>query len=330
MKGGKTRRFLAKNWITLWLVAAILLGAIVTVSAVYADVNNKIKRVVTPAAKTGSLFSSNYLVAGSGNIRTAHFSGDPPYVYDLVIRNHRSGDPGKVFERPFTYTLHAQLVKKTGVPFDETDDAAALAAMPADGITITCGTDVITLDGTHLSGSNTQTHTLSGTGATGQDTWYVSYNNIGLDTDYCVKFTATPQAGTDLETLEGTVIVGSYPAVHQEGWSCMLAESGNISDYDAFNYVITGTGERDLKFSYDAEKFAVNPAFYLLNAEVDAPVAYSGEGHTGWVTVVIHADPDTTQVNRYDLQLFKVDSYQPAAFSEVTPVQGGYVEFKTD
>ena len=340
----KTLKFFAKHWLAIWfIIVSILFVVVLKAFAEYGEENRKIKRVIAPAAKTESLFTSNYLALGTTNIKSAFFE-NLPYTYDVIIRNYNPADPGTVFDGEIPYTLDVKLVHKNGTLYNTTNDAEALAAMidnnPDDGqdtskyITISCGTDTMRLDGTHLTDANSESHTLNGSGVAGENTWRVTYTNIDLDSDYCVKFTATPAAATNLDPLSATILVSLYPTVHLEGWECALVESGAIADYDAFNYIISGTGTKDLKFSYDSSKLTVNPAFYSLdkNNDIANPGEYSGTGsHAGdsnWKTIVISANPNTTKVNRYDLQVYKVNPYQPSSITEITPnAENSYIEF---
>ena len=165
----------------------------------------------------------------------------------------------------------------------------------------------------------------------------VSYTGIDLDSDYCVKFIAHAN-NVDLEDIYATVIVASYPTVRPQGWNCVLSEAGSgdpVSDYDGFNYSISGTGAKNLKFSYDASKLAVNPACYQLdsNNDIAAPTAYSGSGtgskYSTWKTIVISADPEQTFVNQYDLQLYKIGSYSPTTYDAIDQNKtNAFVEFE--
>ena len=339
----KIVKLFTRHWVAVWLVvASTLFIAVLTAFGAYGDETKKMKRVIAPAAKSESLFTSNYLALGTTNIKSAFFE-DVPSPYDVIIRNYNPADPGTVFDGEITYTLTAALAHKDGTLYDTTADATALTAMTTGGksITIVCGSDTITLNGSTITDSKTPAVPLVGHGVTGENTWKVTYNNIGLDTDYCVKFTAAPAQATNLNAISATIIVSSYPTVYQEGWECVLVESGSVGDYDAFNYTITGTGTKTLKFSYDSSKLIVNPAFYTLDTPYDKdnvtvntvedPADYSGSKTHGddWKTIIINADPDDSNVNRYDLQVYKVNSYQPNSFTEIMPnAENSYVEFK--
>ena len=332
IKNTKIGRFAAKHWLIMWIVAAsVLLMTILGVWGAYTNTDQRMKRVVAPYSTTGSLFTSNYLKLGSSTIESAYFDS-LPHTYKVLIRNHDPSDPETVFDGSIPYTLHAYLVHKDGRSYDTVTDSAALTALGTMTITISDGTDTLTLSRTSLEGSST-THTLSKTGDH-ENTWTVAYHDdIPLGSDYCVKLVAEPDDSTNLQSLSATIIVDSYPIPNPSGWSCELAESGEeiINDFDAFNYTISGTGKRTLTFSYDTTKLIVNPACYQFSEtrngvkEIEDPVPHSTK--TGWNTIVIHADPDTTLINRYDFQVYKKD-WQPSSFDEVTPnAAGSFVEF---
>ncbi len=335
MKENGLVKTLKNHIIVIWIViTSFLLSAIIYVSATYTEPNHKIKRVLAPAAISNNLFTSNYLSNGTTTIKSAYFNQDEaPYTYSVVIRNYNPADRGTVFDGEIPYTLRAALAHSDGRLYDATTDASALTAMTVNdmSITVTFGEETLILDGTHLS-KDSNLYTLSGTGVTGENEWRVVCNNIPLNSDYCLKLTADPAGSTNLGAISATIIAATYPVVNLEGWSCSLAESGTLSAYDAFNYTISGTGSKDLKFSYDSTKLRVNEANYELISDIAAPVAYSGSGNrstSDWKTIVISANPDLSKVNRYDLQVYKVGSWQPTSFDQLTPGNAdAYVEFE--
>lgn len=331
MRKRKILNYIKKHWILIWLIVASLALVSVISFASYQEANQKLKRVVAPAASTDGLFTSNYLALGQNVIKPAYFQ-EQPYTYEVVLRNYNPVDPETVYNGTINYTLTATLVHADESLYNATE--AASMTTNNQSITISMGSETTTLDASNLAHAfNAQT--LSGKGSGGTDTWTVAYNNIGLDTDYCVMFTART-TNPDLEDIYATVIVASYPSINPQGWSCVLTEesSGNaVSKYDGFNYSITGTGKKTLKFSYDSTKLAINPACYDFITEIETPAAYYGSrthaNASDWRTVVINADPDTTLVNRYDIQMYKVNSYSPSGYSDISPnATNSYVEFE--
>ena len=315
----KVRKFRAKYWITIWLVISIILIAAIGAFAVYAEVNNKMRRVVTPSEKKESLFTSNLLASGSSNFKYVYFNAEStPYNYDVVIRNFSPLDPGRIYDKEIQYTFVAELVHKNGSAYNESE----ASSMNGGSIYLSCGNDTYVIDADTISIEVRQA--ISGLGDSGRKTWHVEYSNIPLGSDYCLKITAAPD-DPHLQDISATIVIDNYPAVNREGWSCSLVESGDLSAYDAFNYTIIGTGSANLIFSYDESKVTINPAFYSINDEVDAPIVKNGS----WKSVVIHANSELTNNNRYDIQVFKINSFQPSSAVYIDPNEdGSYVTFE--
>lgn len=344
----KIAGFLKKYWILIWLTVASLTLVSISIIAIaaYKDANNKIKRVIAPAAGSDGLFTSNYLSLGQNNIKPAYFNEDPnnSYSYTVDIRNYNPVDPSAIYNGTINYSLKVELVKSNETPYDKTTDSEALAEMVSHNqkITISFGGDSFelngTADGSHLN-HLFDGHSLRGKGSGGTNTWTVKYDNIPLGSNYCVKFTAHA-TNQDLEDIYSTVIVTSYPTVRPQGWSCELVEASSkktIDHFDGFNYTISGTGAKTIKFSYDSTKLTINPA--NCNFEISQPGSYSGgESHgipSDWRTVTISANPDSTGVNRYDIQMFKTSLFNaqdpPITYDEINPnKEKKYVEFKTE
>lgn len=326
MKNNKIRSLFSKHWIVIWLIAvSLVLASVIVVWAAYTDANQKIKRVIAPAAASGALFTSNYLEPDVGSLQYVYFNSGDNISYNVIIRNYNPSDPDTIFDGNIPYTLKASLVHRNGTAYT----AAETSAMSNESITISLDTDSITLDKNTLTNStSTQNHTLTSTNK--YDTWAVSYTNIETGSDICVKIEAIPNV-ENLGSLSATILVVPYPQVHPEGWSCAIAEPVDqtsdtpVNDYDAFNYVISGTGERTLEFRYDASKLIVNPASYQFYNEIAAPVDITGRPN--WKKIVINADPETTQNNRYDFQVYKIGGWTPGSFELLPDKANSYIEF---
>lgn len=333
-------RLLGKYWVTIWLVTAfVLLFTVIVSQGAYTHSNHKIKRVVAPSASTEGLFTSNYLKLGTTALQYAYCDGSV-LQYDVIIRNYNPADQSTVYEGDLSYTLNVTVAHKSGAVYDSANDANWLSNMRGS-ITVECGNETITINSSTPQDVS-QPHTLSGSGESGKNTWTVTYSGITKDDDYCVNMVAVPLA-SGVDQLSATIIATTTPKINHEGWSCELAEkngSGTVDDYDGFNYTISGTGAKILKFSYDSTHLEINPAFYAFSEEYDgvmeisAPAEYSGDRTditaADWRTVVIRADPETTGNDSYDFQVYKVGGYQPESFDDVDPDPentGSIVEF---
>ena len=148
-------KYLAKNWITLWLAAVfVILISVICVWASYTDSNHKIKRVIAPAAANEGLFTSNYLKLGNSEIQSAYFdeNDEKIYSYSVIVRNYNPSDPGTIFETPIPYKFKVTLAHRNGTPFNSTTDAALITAMGANTITISDGgSHTVTLNSSTLT-----------------------------------------------------------------------------------------------------------------------------------------------------------------------------------
>ena len=328
-------RFLKQQWIVLWLLVAISGLTAVVVYAIYSEGENKIKRVVAPAAELGGLFTSNQLMVGGGSKSVYYQESDtPPFEFPLEIRNYNVNDPDTKYQGTIEYSLTARLVHMNETPYTlaelpETSDWNATDAPMS--IAIELNNDKIELKGNAITGSLGAETKYTLTSANPLDSWTVTFTNIPLDTDYCVEITAVP-VNQDLENLSQVIGISSVPEIYTEGWSCVIADdtSKSVNSYDAFNYTITGTGKKDLKFSYDSSVLEINPSFceYLTEASIGNYSGSTTENRSGWKTILIHADPDQTFVNRYDFQMYKVGTFSPGSFDDLKPEESSYIEFE--
>lgn len=345
----KIKELFKKQWALIWLIAAsVALTALIT-HAEYDEANNKIKRVIAPSASLGGLFTSNYLGLGD-NIRSYYTSArdDKTYSFIVDLRNYNSEE---IYNGDIEYKITMALAHLDGTLYTTDPDDANYAADAAKletlkdntaTITVSRGGDSVTLgwdptagafvlSGEFGPGAN---YTIAGTSGgekiKNSHEWTVTFRNIKLDTDdYCVKITADP-SNTDLENISAAIGIATNPDFRPMGWSGAFSDNTSVSvdRYDAFNYTISGTGEKWLYFCYDPSKIEINDFFAASYTEVTELNNYCGEqsGRSTWRSIRIAADPDVTGNNRYDLQLYKNNSYHPASFAEMTNVSTACIE----
>ena len=298
----------------------------------YEENNYKMKRVVAPAAETGGLFTSNFLTVGGG-VKSVYYQENdkPPFTFPVEIRNYNQNDPNTKYQGTISYSISARLSHADGRAYSDSE-LSETSSWNKDNmsITISNGTDTIALSGSKISDTLGMTTKYTLTDSHDKDEWTVVFTNIPLDSDYFVTIAASP-INQDLEDISQTLGVSSVPIIYTEGWNCTLADdtSTDIDNYDAFNYTITGTGKKTLKFSYDSTVLEINPSFCSYVAEASNG-SYSGKSQgdrTNWKTVTIDADPDTTYVNRYDFQMYKVGSFSPGSYEDIKIETKEYVEF---
>ncbi len=337
----KIKKFLKKQWILVWLITVSLMLVSLVAYAEYGEVNNKIKRVLAPSVNLGKLFTSNYLGLGSSNKRLAYFDAVNPageYSFPVYIRNYNPSDPNTIYNGTISYSINIQLVHSNGNPYSSAELSTVFTSIigAKPSITVTDGTNSVTLgyynteSSTYVVGQefgNTAQTRFNLDSNNKTDTWTVTFNNIELDEDdFCVKITASP-TNTDLESISATIGIATSPDVHPQGWEGKFMDAtkteGNaaipISQYDAYNYSVLGTGEKWLYICYDPSKLEANP--FLQHSEgtskVEIITSYKGttSGRTGWYSMKIHADPDNDSIYRYDLQFYKVNGFDPSTSS---------------
>lgn len=334
MSWKKIRKFIRKQWILIWLVSASVALVTVVSLAAYKDASNRIKRVFVTSKQVDSLFTSNYLI-GEANFNSVSFNELDTKSFGVYIRNY---DPssGEVHDGPITYSISAELAHKSTALYNATSDAVALQAWSSGNMSIEVsdGTNTILLSGDTITGNipsvtlpDSDPVTGEGSGKRNVHQWNVTFTNIALDSDYCVKITATPSDGSG--AITSTLGIGSFPDSQHDGWTCSISDDKTkaITNYDAFNYVIAGSGGTKLRFHYDASKLGINPIFCTYNTEATLSNSYLGsttEGRTDWKTLEITVG----SVNRYDLQMYKVNSSSPAAWDVLEPVNKNWVEFE--
>jgi len=79
-------------------------------------------------------------------------------------------------------------------------------------------------------------------------------------------------------------------------------ESGrNVSDYDAFNYVVTGSGAGTITLKWNANMLEINP-FFSENEGITGTITEDGNGYKTLTFTVTAVQPK----NRYSFQMYRV------------------------
>ena len=122
-----------------------------------------------------------------------------------------------------------------------------------------------------------------------------------------VKMTASPMPSLDsyngLHELSGILSITEGKTDLSQGWSGRFNDSTNETDYDGFNYVISGNGSATITFKWRDDKFEINPFFLSSNSATipNAPAQSTVDG-VKWNSITINANSDRT--SRYDIQLY--------------------------
>ena len=336
----KPRVFIKKHWIAIWCALSVCILCVTSASAVYVGSFNSMKRVVVATSNKGKLFSSDWLYEnGISNkkLRTKYFSDESQTGYDVDVHvfNYSRDDIYKHYGKDITYTLTAKFVTSNGTPITDLD------IIGDRSVNLYCGETIIaTLDRDHLYETTViQTlQSLPGDTDLSSNSHKLHFNNwnIQTDSDICVSLQTnlSPRADfSDLVDLSGFISIGKTSVAQSTGWNGELKETGTVGNYDAFNFVLSGSGSATITFEWDTSKIAVNKYFYDSTDRViqfdNNEVVYSdpGSGST-WATLVINANTDTLRTdesyrNRYAFQLYKVGGNNPSTISFISITTDG-------
>ena len=291
------------------IIVSVILTVIVTVTGIFAAYTNSrhAQRTIAAYDTTGYRFSSNVLGEGyaKDNIKTMYTTDalrDPSTV--VTISNYERGKQTRPNESNISYTLTARLVKYDAeqearyVPVD----AAYITANDLSdySVTITKGSDTVTLDGSNLSSTTDFGGTLVG-GASNSDAYTVTFSAefATEKPNLYLEMTATPVSNV-LPTLRGIIKADMRLAGATNAWTGAFHDDTTYAPaaYDGFNYLISGVGSGTCTLSWDSTKVALS---YVSIRDLLSITGATQSGDS--VTFPV----DSNEVGRYEVQFYKVN-----------------------
>ena len=318
-------KFFKKHFIAIWIAAAALTLVTLGALATYTNQSNKAKKVVATVAKTEMQFSSNYLDTTNPFRTIVINDGD---AISVDVRNY-SGNSTTWYKSDINYTFTAELTKTDGSSLSESEaaellgDGGSVIIKTADDEGTESPTPLCTLTATNRSSGDISRCLTFNSSATTSDHFKVYFSSPS--SKVCVKITATPNVSyKDLELISAILAVSDKSSVQNNGWTGEFTDpmtNKTPSDYDAYNYAITGNGNSDsATLRWDSSKISINSQYIRDTLHVttisDIP------GRTGWKEITFSLD-STTSSGRYSFQVFKVNGQIPATWNALK----GYIEF---
>lgn len=332
------KKFIKKYWITVWLVVAAVFAVTLLARAEYIANKNRVRRVAANVANEGQQFSSNYLSTGDTEIKKASFnSGDNDgyCVVPVALWNHSVTNTKKAYQGKLDYTLEAWLVDKTGEKISENADILgtySTIAFSENGTNYT-KFNTYSYDDTNgyytgeISGTFNDTDT-NGTYLVGENTYYIRFPEemLAANPDLYVKAVATPSNTQDFTSISAIIGIQKAGTVMSRGWTGGFSDILSNTDYDAFNYLISGSGEADITLEWCTdylELSQINIAQYGFNGSIETFYKNSGgqvtetleTGGTTWKRLSFTADSNKVDnegniigLSRYDLQFYMTGS----------------------
>lgn len=314
----KKLNFFGKSWITIWLIIAALSFIVAISYAAFTRVSI-VKRVISTDAGVGDRFSSDTMGATA---HTVTRKGFPNRSDDPLVEAHVYNYPypkSSLYRNAVTnYTLTATIgtYDTAFSPLSASMTAEELAAI-SNQYTIQYKNGTIYKFNEAASGTVTIPCSMAA-GKVDPDLFKLHYDPAELsDTPpgYCIKMVATPE-DTELPTLIGYVMA-KYIQTADTGWKGYIETLESGKEYDAYNYIVEGSGKGRITFRWKYEKVSINQSF-LQNKDVtfyinDIPTQGSStikesdlptsDGYKS-VTLVV----DSTDKNRYEIQFYKTDT----------------------
>ncbi len=340
------------SWITIWLITAAVAFTGVVGYAAYTRVTS-VKRVVSTRAGAGVLFSSNYMANGvkpQVSIEYRDYSefvdneGNPLETnpaYNMTVCNYSQGDKATWYvANDIKYKLTATLwlnEKYTADELPEGDERVGTYKPPtaADlgdlkfGIKHSSDNDYTYFSSNKLTIElpESNSYTLNKNEAS-SDMFSLLFDKSELLSNapgFWIEVNADPISisGGEVETIRGYVAT-CKTADDGAKWTGYIEDDGyNSTDYDSYNYIISGNGQGTFYFAWDDSKVKPNE-FAFINYSEDL-ISTTGDV-TSWENYIqygktapangtwkyITLDVDSDQIARYEFQLYKTsgDDYR--------------------
>lgn len=308
------KKFIRNNGLRLWiLIVVMLLGGMVAYSA-YENEQNKTKKVIATSSDTEMRFSSNYLEEGTTKLKSTVKSASDPTI-SVYIRNYSRSNPTIWYTSDINYNIEFELSDTSGIKFNDLGYGDKINSLLGtdDAVTITSGTATVTLNrGQKIDSLPNQILTYKRNEAD-QQAYVVTFPSV--TSKICLRITATPtpeKKYLDLKPISVILAISDKDNLQINGWEGKFNDaqtSKTPSDYDAYNYCLSGHGASDSAvFKWDSSKLEVNKQYFQtkFGINVNNDATDSPEG-VSWKEVTIPIDSSTSN-GRYDFQLFKVNS----------------------
>ena len=337
----KIIKFIKKQWLLIWIVAAAIALTTMGAMAAYISANSTMKRVVVSASSQGKLFSSNVLVEDGKNTYIPRYFSQLTdesltYPVDIYLWNYSLTNPARWYSDDIDYSIKFTLTDSEGT--------ALTAAEIGSRTEIIADEEHNTLA---TLNSSTFTYTKSGESLEydaqesdeGKYTLKYSGNwNLDNDTDICVKVEVEFEKGTDdtkyqdLNPLGGIIGLKKSVTTESTGWQAYISErtaGKTVTACDGYNMIVSGFGAATITIKWDTRYLGCNKNFYdgsiyTFGTYTDntKEVLYTAPAEgSNIATLVIKADTAsavTSNRNRYDIQFYKTGASEPSDWSFIT------------
>jgi len=318
----KFMTYIKRQWILVWIfLAAIGIASTVTFAR-YIEENNRAKRVAANVAGAGQPFDSNYLTDDAPLINNIPFPSDTVGVCPVEIKiwNYNRANAQKTYKGLFTYDLIAQLVDSRGEQLVSGTLGAYQIGISSDGgSSFSYFTSYDETNGYYMLVQDDRAFTANASGKyePTEHAYILRFPSVFLTDEpgIYVKLTATPSDTEKLSPISAIIGVKKQEATLSRVWEGRFNEDTSQTSYDSFNYVISGSGEANITFSWRSDYLQMN-SYNLTDHGFSATSTTRTENSetAHWNTITFRAnsndsynnlgDVTTEGKSRYDFQLY--------------------------
>ncbi|MGN0629774.1 MAG: hypothetical protein ACI4JN_00465, partial [Ruminococcus sp.] len=238
-------------WITVWLITVAVLLCITSTYAAYTGVTQS-KRVISLSDRDDMLFSSRYMFVNGSDVQRIGFAentADPTITIDVC--NYDKSGLGK-YGSDIYFKISARLIYYDGTEAgDVTSHNFNIAFIEGENESTVHRLSSLSnveqsIPGPETYDSETELFKLEG-GTKNKLKFVLHFDADGLSSpQYAVELTAQPIGDyDDIKKISGKVAAVSRSTQSLE-WSGEFTDAlinSNASNFDAYNYVISGVGK---------------------------------------------------------------------------------------
>ncbi len=327
----KIKEFIKRHFIVMWIVIVCLTLSYMVVMAAYPTKQNKAKKVVSLQSQSEIQFSSNYLEE-SVLYKTIVINENDPITVD--IRNFSKNNSTKWYLSDISYTLSADLTDSSGAVINNN-------SLIGDGVVRVYTVSTITVDDeeqevetllfelSSSTPSDSIAQTLEHSSAESTVKSYKVYFP-SASSKVCLKLTAAPASThNDLRTIGAILAVSDKSSIQSDGWTGDFNDptTGKFpSDYDAFNYIITGHGDSNsATIKWNSNVVTLNKMYFSNTFNKD--IVSATDLGSGWKQLTISISDDSNN-GQYSFQVFKAGSGFKSFMENLSEDQDPWTELK--
>lgn len=332
------KKFVRKNWITVWLVVAAITLSGGLVLAKYATEHNVVRRVIATDGGAATRFTSNYLFLGDSNqqIRNVASTDTRDVVFDLFIYNYSLNNPTQWYKSDLDYSLEFSVTSIDGRTTLTASDMEALIGSDSIEVYTVTGeeenmteTSLVTINKDNLDSVTGSSHTISQTIVRSQyngtsNRYKLVLPNSVVGKDIALKVVAKPaRKHGDISDI---VLTSRFAAASQNivlttGWAGSYNDDTTValSSYEGFNFSISGSGNSTgtLSWRYDLLEPNKNQMIDLFGVDPTVSGNYTDNTTTHMRSITIPLSSEDN-AGHYDFQMYIISKSAKSVIDQMS------------